>query len=143
MVERLGDLLVRKNLIKPEHVQAALAEQAQTGQFLGEILIRLGAIDEPQLLSVLAEQFNTRFISLDKVRVNPQVIQMVPRELVMEHKFLPIEMRSSVMLIAVSNPLDMWPLSVLQKRMNLQDVQIVLATKADIEQSLKKYYASL
>ena len=143
MADRLGDLLIKKQLIKPEHLEAALKEQALTGQFLGEILIGLGFIDESKLLTVLAEQFNTRFVSLDKVRINPSVIQLVPRELVVEYKFLPIEMRSGVILIAVSNPLDMWPLSVLQKKMNLTEVQIVLATKKDIQQSLEKYYSGM
>ena len=140
MAERLGDLLIKKQLIDPQQLDLALKEQAQTGQFLGEILIRLGYIDEPKLLTILAEQFNTRFVSLDKVRINPQVIQMVPRELVIEYKFLPVEMRSGVILIAVSNPLDMWPLSVLQKKMNLQEVQIVLATKSDIHRHIEKHY---
>ena len=141
MVERLGDLLIRKQLINPAQLDVALKEQAQTGQFLGEIFIRLGYINEPNLLTVLAEQFNTRFVSLDKVRINPSVIKLVPRELVLEYKFLPIEMRSGVLLIAVSNPLDMWPLSVIQKKMTLTEVQIVLATKTDIQQYLEKFYS--
>ena len=140
MAERLGEILIRKKIMTAEQLAVALKEQAESSQFLGEILIRLGFVSEIDLLQVLAEQFNTRFVSLDNVMINRDVVRLVPRDLVVEHKIMPVEMRNSVLLIAVSNPLDMWPLSVLQKKMNLTEVRIVLATKKDIEQTVKKHY---
>jgi hypothetical protein len=65
----------------------------------------------------------------------------VPVDLVAEYHFMPIEMRNGVILIAVSNPLDMWPMSALQKQVNVSDVQIVLAQKKDILQTIRKHYA--
>lgn len=140
MAERLGEILIRKKLLAPEQLEAGLKMQMESGKFLGEILIELGHVKETDLLQVLAEQFNTRFVSLDNVRINREVVRLVPQDIIAEHKIMPLEMRNGVLLIAVFNPLDMWPLSVLQKRMNLTEVQIVLATKNDIEQTIKKYY---
>ena len=141
MGERLGEIFIRKKLVTPGQLSAALKDQAETGQFLGEILIRLGFANEVDLLRVLAEQFNTHFVSLDQVMINGAVAKLVPRDIVTEHQVMPIEMRNGVMLIAVANPLDMWPLTLLQKKMNVTEVQIVLATKKDISQTIKKYYA--
>ena len=140
MAELLGEIFVRKKLVTAEQLQIALKDQAETGQFLGEILIRLKFTSEIDLLRVLADQFNTRFVELDSVRINPSLVKLVAHNLVTEYKFMPIEMRSGVLLIAVSNPLDMWPGSVLQKKMNLTEVQVVLATKKDIEQTITKHY---
>lgn len=140
MVERLGEIFLKKKLVKDEQLEAALQDQIQTGEFLGEVLVRLGFVKEEDVLTVLAEQFNTRFVSLAEIRVNPVVIKMVPNTLVWEHKILPIEMRSGILLIAVSNPLDMWPMSVLQEKLNLDEVQFVIATKKDILENLKRYY---
>ena len=142
MAERIGDMLIRENLVNDEQLEAALQEQAHTGEFLGEILIRLGYVKEEELLKILAQQFNTRFVDLENVRVNPQVIKLVPRSLVWEYKVLPIDIRTAVLLIAVSNPLDMWPMSVLQDKLDLAEVQIVLARKDDILKSIFKYYGS-
>ena len=140
MAERIGEMLLRSKLLNHDQLDKALREQVQTGEFLGEIMIRLGFVKEDELLHVLAKQFNTRYVSLDKVAINPQVIKLVPIDLVEEHLFVPIEMRSAVLLIAVANPLDMWPMSVLQKRLNISEVQIVLATKEDIKKAVQKYY---
>lgn len=140
MAMRLGEILISKKLLTQEQLELALLKQSETGKFLGEVLLGMGAVDETNLLKVLAEQFNTHFIELEKVQINPLIAKMVPKDLVIEYKFMPIEMRNAVILIAVSNPLDMWPMSVLQKQLKLSDVQIVLAKKSDIENFIKKYF---
>lgn len=142
MAIRIGEALIKKGLVNPDQLETALREQAHTGEFLGAILIRLGYVSEEGLLTVLAEQFQTRFVSLEKVYVNPQVVKLVPGSIVREYKFLPIEMKAGVMLIAVSNPLDMWPMSVLHQRLDLSEITIVLAKKSDIAQAIEKYYAN-
>ena len=140
MAERLGEIFLKKKLVNATQLEHALQEQTHTGEFLGEILMRLGYTKEEDLLKVLAEQFNTRYVTLDRIRVNPVVLKMVPKILALEYKFLPVEVRSGVLLIAVSNPLDMWPMSVLQEKLDLAEVQIVLAGKDDIFQAIQKYY---
>lgn len=140
MALRVGELLISKKLLTQEQLDSALLQQAESGKFLGEVLIGMGLVDEKSLLMALAEQFNTHFVELERVQINPLIAKMVPQDLVMEHKFMPIEMRSAVLLIAVSNPLDMWPMSVLQKQLRLSDVQTVLARKKDIENFINQYY---
>lgn len=139
MALRLGEILVKKKLITDAQLEAALKEQIVSGKFLGEILIEMSLIDEADLLQALAQQFNTRFVSLENVRVNPAVMKTVPRVMAAEHGFLPIEMRLGIVLIAVSNPLDMWPVSVLQDKFNVE-VQIVLAKRDDIEAAIERNY---
>ena len=141
MALRIGEIFLNKKLLNQQQLEMALQEQGRSGKFLGEILVKMGFVHEDDLLQVLAEQFNTRFVSQDSVQINPLVIKMVPFDLVAEYQFMPVEVRNGVLLIAVSNPLDMWPLSVLQKKMALTEVQVVLATKTDIQQQLEKYYS--
>ena len=141
MAERIGEMLIRKKLITAEQLELALQDQANTGEFLGEILVRLGYTQEQNLLTVLAEQFGTRFVSLDQIRINPEVVRRIPYDLVLEHQFMPLESRGDLLLIAVSNPLNMWPLSALQHKFSFSEVKIVLAAKKDIQQTIQKYYA--
>ena len=142
MALRIGEIFLNKKLLNQQQLEMALQEQGRSGKFLGEILVKMGLVHEDDLLQVLAEQFNTRFVNLDSVQINPLVIKMVPFDLVAEYQFMPVEVRNGVILIAVSNPLDMWPMSVLQKQLNLADVQIVLAKKKDIRQCIQKYYVA-
>jgi len=54
---QIGDLLVSSGLISPDQLQAALAEQSQTGGQLGAILIQQQALTAVQLYRKLAEQW--------------------------------------------------------------------------------------
>ncbi|MFH1157570.1 MAG: transglutaminase-like cysteine peptidase [Pseudomonadota bacterium] len=54
---RLGDLLIASGLINPLHLRTALLEQEKTGEKLGKILIRQGAITTVQLYQKLSEQW--------------------------------------------------------------------------------------
>lgn len=54
---RLGDLLLNSGLITREQLDLALAEQAQTGGKLGEVLVRRGTVSAVALYRKLAEQW--------------------------------------------------------------------------------------
>jgi len=53
---RLGERLVLAGMVSEDDVQRALSLQRQTGGRLGSILIRMGALSEDALLTVLSEQ---------------------------------------------------------------------------------------
>ena len=53
---RLGDILVDDGLVDEDRVQAAVLEQALTGDRLGEILLVNGWISAPDLINALAKQ---------------------------------------------------------------------------------------
>ena len=53
---RLGELLLKKELISEDKLQVALSYQKVTDTFLGEALIRLNFISSYELAKALAEQ---------------------------------------------------------------------------------------
>jgi hypothetical protein len=68
---RLGDLLIRANLVTPEDVAGALARQASCGGRLGDNLVAIGAIDQRVLDGFLkripAEPANIAATGIDEV----------------------------------------------------------------------------
>ncbi len=55
---RLGDILVKKNLITAEQLEQALKRHQESGEFLGSVLVQMGVISEEQLLRLLSEQID-------------------------------------------------------------------------------------
>jgi hypothetical protein len=53
---RLGELLMEEGVLTGEQLEAALAEQADSGRLLGEILLDHGYVPTITLVNVLAEQ---------------------------------------------------------------------------------------
>ena len=70
MVERFGSILLKKTNLSEDTLNAALKMSEKTGQRLGEILVRQGAIKEMDLLQALSEQFG-----MDIVPVLPEDIE--------------------------------------------------------------------
>ena len=52
----LGELLVAKRLLTPEQLRWALAEQAESGRLLGEVVVQHGLISMVALVNALVEQ---------------------------------------------------------------------------------------
>ena len=56
----LGEELLRRKIVTLEQIDHALQVQKESGEFLGEILVRFGHISEAKLVEILADQFVDR-----------------------------------------------------------------------------------
>lgn len=61
--DRLGDLLIRKNIINKNQLERALSLQKNTGMHIGKILTSLAFVRPSTLYMVLAEQYSYRFLA--------------------------------------------------------------------------------
>ena len=64
MSGRLGELLVRENLISLQQLQKAQEEQRKTGGRIGSLLVKQGAIAEGDLTNFLSKQYGVPALSL-------------------------------------------------------------------------------
>ncbi len=137
---KLGELLIRRDILTQAQLDMALGEHNRTGELLGRALIRLGFISEEQLLTTLAEQLAIPFVpSLRERAVAPDVIQRVPARFVWHYKFMPLALTGNTLTIAVSNPLDVWPTEDIKFHLGFE-VEVVLAVEEEIMATIKKYY---
>src|SRR5574342_293842 len=60
MSGRLGELLVRENLISVQQLRKAQEEQQKNGTRIGTALIKTGAIEETKLTDFLAKQYTSQ-----------------------------------------------------------------------------------
>jgi len=64
MSGRLGELLVRENLISVQQLRKAQEDQQRHGTRIGASLIKTGAIEESKLTDFLAKQYGVPAINL-------------------------------------------------------------------------------
>jgi len=87
---KLGELLVRVGAIDEIQLESALAEQRQWGRPLGMTLVRMGFVDEDTLVRTLASQLKLPVVKLAGKRVNREVLDLVPVDLAEKHRCLPL-----------------------------------------------------
>ena len=78
MSEKLGTLLVNKNIINEEQLQKAMEKQKDSGEQLASALVELGFIKEEGLLSFLSNHYEIPSLSLHNFTINPDLIKLIP-----------------------------------------------------------------
>jgi len=102
----LPELLLAEGKVSKEQVEKAMAEQRKTGAFLGDILVEAGVIDEKSFISFLAKYCKIPHLSLLDYLVEKEIAALVPREVCLQHRLLPIDKLGRNLTVAMVNPLD-------------------------------------
>lgn len=135
----LGQLLVDRKLITVEQLDEAIKEQKKTGDFLGNILLKKGYVDEDKLFPVIAEQLDVEYVKLKNIEIEPEVIEKVPAKFASHYKLIPTDFSDNILTIAVTNPLDIHTIDDVKLLLGCE-TSMVLASEEDIIDAIRKYY---
>lgn len=101
---RLGELLISKKLLSESQLKVAFAQQAVTGDLLGDTLIKLGFVTSKEVAQSLAELAGIEFLELDGYTPSDDALRLVPRDIAQRIDFLPLNIENGVLTIAICNP---------------------------------------
>ena len=138
---RLGEILVKNNLITREQLAAALEEQKLSGgQFrLGSILIKQNLINEQELTSFLSKQYGVPTINLADYDIDPAIARIIPLDVVQKYQLVPVNRAGATLIVAVSDPSNLFAIEDI-KFMTNYNVEVVVASESDIKTAIDKYY---
>ncbi|HWP31423.1 MAG TPA: protein kinase [Fimbriimonadales bacterium] len=104
--ERIGELLVKKGLVTQTTLNAALAEQHNSGKRIGEILIEKGLVTEFQVAQVLAEQYEVPLVDPSSLRPEPAALALLDPKTALTQAVLPYRFSQGELECAIADPLD-------------------------------------
>lgn len=136
--KQLGQILMEQGLITKEQLNHALEEHRNTPKSLGRVLIDLGLIREPDLVRALAEQVGLEFVDLSEAQIDAASTTLLPETLARRYRAIPIGERDGKLLVAMSDPANVYALDDIRTITN-REVQPVVATASDVEQAIQKY----
>jgi type IV pilus assembly protein PilB len=138
---RLGEILVKNNLINRDQLAKAVEEQKLSGNQLrlGTILINMKLLTEEQLTSFLSKQYGVPSVNLADYEIDPVVIKIIPPEVVQKYQLLPVNRAGATLIIAVSDPSNLFAIEDI-KFMTGYNIEMVVASERDIKASIDKYY---
>ena len=120
---RLGDLLVRANIITEGQLKMALSEQAKFGGKLGEILVRMRYCDEEIVVRAISKQLNLPRAELDGIQALApvmvrQLVQKVPVDASRELDVVPVQLldEGRTLVVALADPLITETIDALRAR---------------------------
>ncbi len=135
--KRLGELLLEEGLVKEEQINEALKKQHETGELLGEVLVRLGYIGEGDIARSIARQFGLPFILASDYDVDPAMTAVVSHETMQKNQLVALDKLGPVLILAVSGLLNEKVLEELERLTGCQ-IQLYVTTPAEVQRALQK-----
>jgi type IV pilus assembly protein PilB len=140
---RIGEILVRAGVIDQHQLNAALGEQRRWGKPLGATLVKLGFVEERDLVRGLASQLALPVASLEGKRIASAVLDLVPADMAQEYMVLPLfakkDGRRTTLFLAMEDPGDLAVMDDLAFRTGMQ-VKPVMMAPSELAEGIDRYY---
>jgi len=140
--QQLKAFLLDANLVTGEQFDAALKKAYKTGQKVGDILVAEGSLSEEELVKLEAYILGTPFVNLEKERINPEVLKIIPEPIARNHNIVAFKKRGNDLEVAMLDPDDLQTIDFIKKTSNLK-ILPRLTTSKSIKNVLKQYQKSL
>ncbi len=141
MSVKLGEILVRENLISPQHLREALDYQREHGGRLGFNLVKLGIISDDMITAVLSRQYGIPSVNLDLFKIDPSVLSLIPQEVAQKHTVLPLSRVGATLTLAMVDPTNVFAMDDV-KFMTGLNVEPVVVAEGSVQLAIAKYYGS-
>lgn len=138
---RLGEILVKNNLINRDQLAKALEEQKLSGgqARLGTILVKQNLVSEQDLTSFLSKQYGVPTVNLADYDIDPVVIKIIPADVIQKYQLIPVNRAGATLIVAVSDPSNLIAIEDI-KFMTGYNVEMVVASERDIKAAIDKHY---
>ena len=140
-------MLVAAGAVTERQVEEALAAQHEVGLRLGETLVSLGYLSEPQMTQVLSNQLSIPWVDLYHVDFSRELLERIPAELAERYRVVPVYVREvrkqgDTLYVATADPLATEALQAVADHSGLP-VKPMVAAPSDVEDAIRVYYLGL
>jgi hypothetical protein len=137
---RLGELLIKKNMLTKAQLEEALQAQVIFGGKLGTVLIEMGLISEGALAENLAQQLSIPCAQPGQLQEIPaDVITIISPELAEKHKVVPVAVNGKKLTLAMADPHNLKSIDEISFRTGYI-VRPILALEVRLVFALEEYY---
>jgi type IV pilus assembly protein PilB len=141
MSAKLGEILVRENLISPQSLREALDHQRQHGGRLGFNLVKLGLVSDDMITAVLSRHYGIPSVNLELFNIDAAVLRLIPQEVAQKHTVLPLSRVGATLTLAMVDPTNVFALDDV-KFMTGLNVEPVVVAEGSVQQAIAKYYGT-
>ncbi len=139
---KLGEILTKQGLIRPDQLQQALLHGQKNKNKLGSAIVALGFLKDSQILRALEKQFAVPGVDVAQFDVDQNILTLLQKDFCEKHMVIPISKAGTTLVVAFTDP------SNLQVRDDLRfitkcKIQPVVATEISISTAIDKFYGAI
>lgn len=142
--KKLGQLLLERGLVTEDQLRWAMDKKEKSKKYLGEVLVEAGYVKEEDIVSILAEQADIPFVDLKKtkLRVNPNVVSIVPHDVIRRFEMLPYKIENDIVHVLISRSSLTGYRSKIRKFLKLE-VEMELTVKKDLNRVIESIFKKI
>ncbi len=123
--KKLGEMLLEEALVTKDQLDRALVEHKKAGLRLGQYLVRQNLIKDTELTDILSRQLEIDRYRPDRYPVDSALSAVVPLEVARRHKIVPLERKGNLLTVAMVDPLDVTALDTVETMTNMEAKPVV------------------
>src|SRR5437660_9037460 len=135
----LGEVLLERDLITREQLDAAIEHQRTSSRRLGQVLIDLGFTTPDAVLGALSIQLGVPATRLHGAKISAAAVQALPERIARKHLAVPIQKLGMMLQVAIACPTDLAALDDLRFASGCQ-IQTCVALEDEIVSALDRFY---
>ncbi len=140
--KRFGDILVDGGLITATQLQEALNYGNLKGLKLGGALQELGFVNETAVAKTLSTQLQIPFVDIEKIVIDPEVVKSLPELLARKHKLIAIGQKEGQLLVAFTDPLNIFAIDEVNQRIK-ESLVVCVAVESAVQAAIDSSYAQV
>ena len=140
-MNRIGEMLVSAGKVSSDQLEQALEQQQKAGGRLGTHLVKLGFLEDDELVEFLSQRYGVPAINLAEVEIDETIIKIIPPDVSRKYTILPVSKAGARLTIAMVDPTNVFAMDDI-KFMTGYNVEPVVASEAALREAIDKYYGS-
>jgi len=136
--QKLKFLVENLNLVPPERLEEVYQFAEKNKKALAEVLVESDLISDDHLGQVIADELGYDFIDLDKVAIEDDVLQLIPRVMAEKQKVISFNRDQKGIKLAMVNPGNLTVINLIEKKTG-QPVIPYYTTAENITNALAHY----
>ncbi|HST50603.1 MAG TPA: type IV-A pilus assembly ATPase PilB [Pyrinomonadaceae bacterium] len=140
MSAKLGEILVRENLLTPQQLREALEFQREHGGRLGFNLVKMGMVSDDMITAVLSRQYGVPSVNLELFDIDEPVIRLIPRDVADKYSVLPLSRVGATLTLAMVDPTNVFAMDDI-KFMTGLNIEPVVVSEASVQDAIARYYS--
>ncbi len=139
--EQIARLLVEGGFVSDENVQEALTQVKERNISLREALVSGNVISDQTYSTFLSVQLRVPLVDLRQVQVSEEAVKLVPEDVAVRFKALPLGVDGNTLRVAMDNPQDMDAVNTLST-VTGYEIRPRLPIEGTVTNLLNRYYRS-
>ena len=128
--EKIADVLVADGLLSRAQVEELIEQQKKEGTRLLKLITEKALVSDIDMAVSMGRVLNTPPINLSRITIPLELVELIPRDMAMNHKVLPVSRLGNKLFLAMADPLNVLAVDDVHRATKLDVTPLIAPEKA-------------